>query len=660
MKEIFEKIRSAILVGVVVIAVAMGCIKLMTIQIVNGDSYLNKTTIPSVYTQTIKSVRGEIVDSEGKPIIENKVGYNVIIDDAFFPSDNKEANDILMKTIKILSENALSWNDTMPVSKAEPYEFESERDADIEKMKSLLKLNVYATAENCIDKLIDDYEITDEKYTQSDIRTIAGIRYEMLLRDFSIGNCFTLCEDVPIDTVTKLKELGVQLKGIDIVEEAVREIAQGDVIPHEIGTVGPIFADEYEELKAKGYAMNDTVGKSGLEKALENELKGKDGKKTVTIENGAVVSADVTQEPVGGHSVKLTVNSEYQKELQKILADFMTDLKGMDKGKYKDVNAGALVVLDTESNAVLGMATAPTYNLKDYKTKYEEILNGENTPLLDRATDGLYRPGSTFKPITATAGLNEGIVNGQSTYRCQRNYKYIDVVMHCTGYHNDISVAGALKVSCNIYFYELSQRLGIDKLASYAGRYGYGKSTGIECGDTAGYVACPETYNKLNMDWTVGHLLQAGIGQSETAVTPLQMACVASTIANDGVRYTPHLVDSIYDYSMDNVIEEKKAETADTIKLNYNYVYDYVTEGMVEASTNNIPVEHSLSNLGYRVAIKTGTPQSPRGTDSCFIGFAPADNPKIAFAGIVEGGEYSKYMIRDIIKSYEKYYGELE
>ncbi len=213
----------------------------------------------------------------------------------------------------------------------------------------------------------------------------------MKLRDFSINNTYTLCEDVPIEVVTKLKELGVKLKGIDIVEDAVRYIAQGNVIPHEIGSVGPIFAEEYEELKAKGYAMNDQVGKNGIEQALESELRGKDGTKTITITNGAVTSADITKEPKGGHTVKLTVNSEFQQDLQSLLEGFITYLNG-SSAEYKDVSCGSLVVLDVKDNAVLGMATTPTYNLMEYKSKYNEILESDNNPLLNRATCGLYRP----------------------------------------------------------------------------------------------------------------------------------------------------------------------------------------------------------------------------------------------------------------------------
>ena len=160
------------------------------------------------------------------------------------------------------------------------------------------------------------------------------------------------------------------------------------------------------------------------------------------------------------------------------------------------------------------------------------------------------------------------------------------------------------------------------------------------------------------MDWYVGHVLQAGIGNAECGVTPLQMACVANTLANKGVRYKPYLIEGIYEYGTDVCTAKTEPVIAEEIPLNYDYVFDYIEAGMIDAS-HNMPQTYSLSNLGFDVAIKTGPPQAggSRVQDSFFIGFAPADNPEIAFAGVIEDGEYSKYMIRDIILAYHEHYG---
>ena len=357
----------------------------------------------------------------------------------------------------------------------------------------------------------------------------------------------------------------------------------------------------------------------------------------------------------------LTVDSTFQKDLQNILGNFiknfdkLRDAKTEGEGLGK-VTSGALVVLDTTDNSVLGLATYPTYNLNDYTKDYDKLASDETSPLLDRATVGLYRPGSTFKTITATAGLNEGIVAGSSTYFCGHSYEYKGHTYYCTGSHGNISVVQALQYSCNIYFYQLSEALTIDNLTKYAELYGLGSPTGNETGDAAGSFANPETYAEYGREWTVGHVLQAAIGQSETAVTPLQMAVVASTIANKGVRYQPHLVDSLWDYNLTEKIKDIEPTVAETIPIQHDDVYTYIQQGMIAASVTNMPDKYSLADLGYDVAIKTGTPQAGGGRvqDSFFIGYAPADNPKIAFACVVEGAEYSKYMIRDVLKAYER------
>lgn len=628
--------------------------RLMKIQVVESETYVKKNVSTQTYTQTISATRGEIVDSEGNPIIENKVGYNVIIEPDTFPEDNTKGNQVLLSIIQILDECDTEWSTSLPISEAQPYTF-TEDDSAVEKLKENLNLNVYATAENCMDKLMEDYDIGDS-YTQQEQRALAGIRYEMQLYGFSLSNRFTLVEDVPLETVMALKEKGVTMPGMDIAEEPIRSVAQGDVIPHEIGTVGPIYAEEYESLKEQGYELDDIVGKNGIERALDLTLRGSDGIKEITVENGEIVSSEITIPVKNGNTVQLTVNSDYQRELQTILENFIANfnyLRDSKTAELGEVTCGAIVVLDAKDGGVLGMATAPTYDLSEYKTNYEDLISDESQPLFNRATDGTYRPGSTFKPITAVAGLNEDIIDRNSTYYCAHTYHFRDHDYNCTGYHGDISIVRALQVSCNIYFYQLSEKLTIDRISDYATRFGLGQSTGLETGDASGHLSNQETFAELGVDWTIGQVLQSAIGQGEWSVSPLQMANVACTIANNGTRYETHLVDSIWDYNYTECLEEKEPIVAEQITPINDDVFQAVEDGMIAASTNNFPAAYSLSNLGFDVAIKTGTPQnSSRVQDSFFIGYAPADNPEIAFAGVIEGGEYSKYMIRSIIQAY--------
>lgn len=649
--------------GATLLVLSSACLcgyRLMKIQIVDSNTYISQHYSTDTYTQTIAATRGEIVDCNGDPIVQNSVGYNIIIEPDSFPKDNESGNEVLLQLLHLLADVDVTFEESLPISKTAPFIFTTDDQDTLDEIRTTLNLNLYATAENCMDRLIDEYEIADT-YTDEEKRMIAGIRYEMQLRGFSMSNQFTLVKDIPLQIVTEIKERGLSLPGVNIIEDAIRTVTQGDVIPHEIGTVGPIYAEEYEELAEQGYDLDDTIGKSGIEQAMESELRGKDGTKTISVQNGTVVSSEVTVPVQAGHTVMLTVDSTFQKDLQNILGNFiknfdqLRDAKTEGEGLGK-VTSGALVVLDTTDNSVLGLATYPTYNLNDYTKNYDKLASDETSPLLDRATVGLYRPGSTFKTITATAGLNEGIVTGYSTYFCGQLYEYKGHTYGCTGSHGNISVVQALQYSCNIYFYHLSEALTIDNLTKYAELYGLGSPTGIETGDAAGRFANPETYAEYGWEWTVGHVLQAAIGQSETAVTPLQMAVVASTIANKGVRYQPHLVDSLWDYNLTEKIKDIEPTVAETIPIQYDDVYTYIQQGMIAASVTNMPDKYSLADLGYDVAIKTGTPQAGGGRvqDSFFIGYAPADNPKIAFACVVEGAEYSKYMIRDVLKAYER------
>lgn len=660
-KQLADHLKVLFAVLIVLVLGTLSAVRLMKIQVVGDEEIVNVTNSNDdtfSFSKVISPTRGEIVDLNGNHIIYNTTGNNVILEKAFFPEDNQMGNRVLLETYKILKNNGYEYMDTLPISKNTPYVFLPDSDDDVNELKKIISLNAYATAENCIDKFIDDYEISDE-YTDSDKRIIAGLRYDLIVKDFAYSIDFVFAENIDTETLLEIKEKSSVLRGVNIVEAAVRNIAQGDIIPHEIGTIGPIYAEEYAELKNKGYALNDVVGKSGVELCMEETLRGSNGKKTITVSNNSIIDEKLTVAPTEGKTVKITIDSDYQKRLQDILVGFINGFPSLNKNpQLKNVKCGSIVVLDAKTGAVRGMATAPTYNLEDYKTNYEEILNSENSPLINRATDGLYRPGSTFKTITATAGLNEGLVLGDTTFYCNRNYTYIDTVVHCTGNHQNIAVTKAIEVSCNIYFYELAQRLTIDGISDYATLYGLGQHTGIETGDAAGYLATPEEFERLNMDWYVGHVLQAGIGNAECGVTPLQMACVANTLANKGVRYKPYLIEGIYEYGTDICTAKTEPVIAEEIPLNYDYVYDYIEAGMIDAS-HNMPQKYSLSNLGFDVAIKTGTPQAggSRVQDSFFIGYAPADNPEIAFAGVIEGGEYSKYMIRDIILAYHEHYG---
>ncbi|MDE6784089.1 MAG: hypothetical protein K2J26_01740 [Ruminococcus sp.] len=656
MNKAADTIKSIIFVLLILSFGAAGAVKLMKLQIVEGEDAVASTRYDSgatTFQREILPTRGEIIDYRGNKIIKNTGRTDIVLKYAFFPQEFQEGNEILIQCYRELADKKHSFDDILPVTMEKPYSY---TDDDTESVTELLGLNVYATAENCIDKLISDYEISDD-YTDEEKRIIAGMRYAMLAKDFSYSADFVLAKNVNTATVIRMKGLSTVLRGIEAVESADRSIVRGDILPHEIGVVGPIYAEEYDELKEKGYNMDDIVGKSGIEKAMESELRGESGIEEVTILNDAIVDIRTISDTVPGETVKLTIDGAFQLKLQGVLDNFLQNFGWY--GGHK-VEKGALVVLDAKTGAVRGMATAPTYNLKDFEENYDKLLEEPNSPMFNRCTWGQYLPGSTFKTVTATAGLNEGVIKGNTSYNCTRYYDFYGGSFQCTGYHSYISVRNAICVSCNIFFYETARNLGIDNITKYAKLYGLGSPLGLETGDAGGFLCNPETFAERGQPWYIGYVIQAGIGNQDCGFTPLQLATVANTIANKGVRYKPYLVDSLYTYGTNKQIEKTKKTIAETIDLNYDYVYDYIISGMKDAALN-VPAPYSLTNLGFSVAIKTGTPQTDANDlskqNSVFIGFAPADKPEIAFAGVIEGGEYSKYMVRDIILAYQECFG---
>ncbi|MCH5348059.1 MAG: hypothetical protein J1E40_01935 [Oscillospiraceae bacterium] len=665
MAKFFERLRAAFFFIVILAALALCCVDLMKIQIVNGAAYLEKAQTTRTASQVITSPRGEIVDKDGSEIVINKTGFNVIIEKAFFPSGKEEMNRIINGIARILDEDGVPWIDTLPISREQPYEYLEARDGDIVKLRKEIGVQPYATAEDCLTAMYSMYGI-DDRYTEKEKRTIAGIRYEMFLRSFSLSNRYTFAEDIPMDTVVRLKEASYTLEGMDIIEEAIRIYAVGDVAPHLIGTVGAISAEEYEEHRGDGYALNDVIGKSGIEKAMESELRGKKGTRTLDLLNGVVISDTVTEEAVPGNTVRLTIDIDYQRDVQEILENHILWLNNQTSSKAKgmNANAGAIVVLDAKDGALLAAATSPTYDINDYLTDYASVLNGANSPLTNRATNGLYRPGSTFKTVTATAGLNEGYIGRNSTVYCGHKYTYWDDYQPlCTGWHGGISVVTAIEKSCNIFFYDVGRTMGPDMIAEYANMYGLANDTYLETGGSKGFIATPDSLLARGLEWNAGLVVQEAIGQSETAVTPLQMAVQACTIANKGVRYQPHMVDSIYTYNMEELVSVTQPAVVSTIPDRSGETFALITQGMKQAAAftaYSYPMEkdyytsYLLTSLPEATAIKTGTPQmtSAEDTGSAFIGFYPADDPQIAFSGFVEHGEYSKFMIKQIIEAY--------
>lgn len=656
MKKAFKNARVIVLIVLIIVTLIFTLLRLMRIQIVQGEEFLAKSIKNTNGVQEIVAPRGEILDINGKPLVMNQVEYDAVIEYALFPKDVQEQNAIILKFAKFLQQENVAWEEKMPITKTQPYEYTEEQTSLVKRMLKDLNLNVYATADNVIEELKKKYNISEE-YTEEEARIIAGIRYEMIYTQFSKDNRYVFAKGIPKEVVLKIKELSYQFNGIDIIETAQRVYPNGIIFPHGLGTVGPLDADEYNANKDKGYKLNDQIGKSGIEKVMESQLRGKNGKRSVLLNSTSqIISVEEIEEAVPGNNVVLTIDAGYQEKIQNILSDHIKYLNETKRSKDNGqrANAGAIVVLDVKTGAVKAMATYPNYDLNNYYKDYSLLNTDPSKPLFNRALSSSYRPGSTFKTITATAGLNEGIIDENSTINCVGQYNFYDFHPGCfTGPHGHIAVRTALKESCNYFFYDVGRRLGVNKLAEYETMFGFGTDLKFELPMKQGYIATKETFDSKGWKWDAGQLLMASIGQSEISVTPLNMAVQAMTLANKGVRYRPYIVDSVVSYDNSKVISKTQPVVDYTVPDKTGKTFDIVREGMMMAGAN--------INLPQSVAIKTGTPQNGQwedGTtkfDNAVIGFYPAENPEIAFAVMIEAGADARATVKKIIDAYYGY-----
>lgn len=643
-----SKRRAFALIALIAFVFGIYALRLFQIQIVEGDEYKQIANRNTTSTVSIAASRGEILDRYLRPLAINRTSFSVLFDYAFFPRGNeeeqrKQQNDIILSLTALLTEAGEEWNDNLPISKTEPYTFAEEEETRIAGLKKLLKLAEYATAEQCMKALIERYKL--ENYDTADQRTAAGVQYEMDVRDFTLSNPFEFSSDISRDTMYKIRENSQQYTGVDVQTAPVREYVSGTLAPHLIGVVGPIYEDEFKELKEQGYRLNDTLGKSGIEGAMESVLRGQTGTTTV-IKNaaGTVIDKRETEAPVPGDSVILTLDSHLQEAAQNALDKKIKELRTLpaeEKGKFvnngHDVRSGAVVVLDVKNGGVLASASWPTYDLSTYYTNYSELLADPEKPLFNRALNGGFAIGSTMKPLVALAALTDGIITPTDIIYCDEYYTFYKPTVKCMGYHGNMNVVKALKKSCNYYFYDVGRQLGIEPMNAYSTMFGLGQKTGIEVGESAGVMDSPDYRAGFGQQWMPGTTIQYAIGQADNLFTPIQLAAYAMTLANDGVRYKTHLVHSIRTYDgKETLIEPEVAAEVPLSQL----AIDTVRQGMMEVVTTGGTAATAFKNATYTLAAKTGTAQitANRSDHGTFIAYAPVENPEIAISVVMEDG----------------------
>lgn len=499
---------------------------------------------------------------------------------------------------------------------------------------------------------------------QDQVRDAAGVLYEQLLRTKGVNQTsYRFAADVNIDFISRVKELSIP--GV-VIEATTTRQYHTTYAAHLLGRVASIDPDEWTsyyktaDIDGDGepdYQMNDTVGKDGAERAFENYLRGSSGVRALERNtSGKVVSETWLTDPQPGDNVVLTIDLDLQSTVENVLATSIPKLTS------KEVEGAACVVLDVNNGDVLASASYPTFSLAAYGQDIAKNGSDPLRPLFNRALLGTYPPGSTFKMVTAIAGLEEGIITPSTQIKDLGAYTYYPGTppkcwifrQHGTT-HGLVNVSKAIEVSCNYFFFDVGRRLGIGRLVDYATRFGLGQKTGIELGEKPGVMASREYTESLGQKWYDGNTLSVAIGQENSAFTPIQLANYIATLVNGGTRYSTHLLKEVKSSDFTSVEYSYTPQVLSTIDIQPKNL-EAVKAGML-ALTSDGSVSRYFQDLGVKVGAKTGSAQisAQSQSNAVFVCFAPYDKPEIAMAIVVEhGGSGSELgaMAADILSYY--------
>ncbi len=609
-------------------------------QVVHGSENRARSITSNTASETVTASRGIITDRNGKVLVSNRLAYTLVVDKSSFGKDEAALNDAIWQLIQLCQEQGVTWNDTLPMTTGSSPQLTSK--SLTESFREYLddsKLPTDGGSAEVLAAMRKLYKV-DDSYTDAQARLIVGVRYELDGR-----SSYTFAEDVSTELLGRITD--GKYRGVTIKTAAAR-VYNTKLAAHILGTVGAIWQEEWRSDEStgyvgyadKGYNMNDLVGKDGVEKAFEEYLHGNDGKRLITTdENGKITGELYTREPQPGGTVALTIDIDLQQVVEDTLASTIQGMIDKDSNE----RGGAAAVIQVGTGEVLAMASYPTYDLETFNQDYDELVKDERLPMFNRATQGVYAPGSTFKLCTSVAALEEGIITPSTIIEDKGIYTYyVDPQPMCWIWrqahttHGRINVSQAIVDSCNYFYYEVGRLTGIKKLDEYATAFGLGQSTGIEIGDVSGVLASPEWAEAHDREWTDGQTITAAIGQSYNLFTPLQLANYVATLVSGGEHYEAHLLKNVKSYDNSRVIDVYGKGPLNDLNIS-DSTMAAVTKGMHDLTYDSL--RSAFSRCVVEAGAKTGSAQV--GTDianGTFVAYAPYDDPEIAIAIVVEKG----------------------
>ena len=609
-------------------------------QVVHGSENRARSITSNTASETVTASRGIITDRNGKVLVSNRLAYTLVVDKSSFGKDEATLNDAIWQLVQLCQEQGVTWNDTLPMTTGSSPQLTSK--SLTESFREYLDGNKLPTDGGSAEVLAAMRKLykVDDSYTDAQARLIVGVRYELDGR-----SSYTFAEDVSTELLGRITD--GKYRGVTIKTAAAR-VYNTKLAAHILGTVGAIWQEEWRSDEStgyvgyadKGYNMNDLVGKDGVEKAFEEYLHGNDGKRLITTdENGKITGELYTREPQPGGTVALTIDIDLQQVVEDTLASTIQGMIDKDSNE----RGGAAAVIQVGTGEVLAMASYPTYDLETFNQDYDELVKDERLPMFNRATQGVYAPGSTFKLCTSVAALEEGIITPSTIIEDKGIYTYyVDPQPMCWIWrqahttHGRINVSQAIVDSCNYFYYEVGRLTGIKKLDEYATAFGLGQSTGIEIGDVSGVLASPEWAEAHDREWTDGQTITAAIGQSYNLFTPLQLANYVATLVSGGEHYEAHLLKNVKSYDNSRVIDVYGKGPLNDLNIS-DSTMAAVTKGMHDLTYDSL--RSAFSRCVVEAGAKTGSAQV--GTDianGTFVAYAPYDDPEIAIAIVVEKG----------------------
>ena len=704
----FTRRALAVIALLFILMACMGA-TMYNLQIVRGEEFYQQSQFKIAETQTVEADRGDILDRNGRVLVSNETVYQVVLDTSLmgerrneilltllsiaqkegtvwndslsitqttpftftredpyyadYPNDDGTSNRVLTRLGELGVK--MKWIDDPTVTpiadtpeeaptQEEPGFFDRLKafftgEGDVPEVTLLPKKKVLGLPESPIllSRMYESFGIDATALPPEQARTLAGVLYELHLRTKEIyWTPYVFAEDVDIDFITAVKE--ADLPGVEI-EAITRRCYHTDYAAHLLGRVGLMSKEEWEHYKTldedadekPDYEMDDQVGKNGVEQAFEPYLRGTPGVRTVERNTeGKIVSTNWLTMPGPGDNVVLTLDIDLQKKVEDTMAAVIPNLPS------KEAEKGACVILDVNTADVLACASYPTFSLSTFQQDYADISTDPRSPMLNRALQGVYPPGSTFKMVTGIAGLEEGIIKPDTVIVDTGRYMYYApsytpkcwIFRQYGGTHGSQTVSQAIMNSCNIFFYDVGRQLGIERLGDYAGRFGLAQKTGLELYEEKGVMAGPEYTESLGGTWYEGSTLSVAIGQESSQFTPIQLANYIATLVNGGTRNATHLLKEVKSSDYSAILDTYEPEVLSTIDIQDENL-NAVKAGMLMLTTQG-SVRKYFQDLPFQVGAKTGSAQVSASSQShaVFVCFAPYENPEVAMAIVVEHG----------------------